>query len=400
MSGAEDALLIWFKSVGLFPQPFSTLEASADPYLVNYTIDHHSFPVAWGDWHSLIFAAAGGGKTALRANVIQSCWIGHETNRPFPISYIPAYLAWGHIVPTLEEHLSALVQAGGMQLLLSLAHNPHWFLRLTHSDRQRIRFILDLNLPGRLGVFIDPCRESRSLEPLRSRFSPAFIQPDQPTPAAFLEFFDVLESSPSVHLPSLTALDRWVGFQEALLDILGFPAIYILLDSFDATQETATHPQTIVDFFAPFVPHLRSWAGRKIFIKSFLPLETRTALESHYPDILELSQSISLQWTASLLSEMIRRRIYFASEGRYGSLAPISSPDLREPEMILAKGITPLPREMLLLTKQIMLSAALHGGNSPKISRRDMEAGMQRYRQSYLPPNLKYPKDRRNYDTG
>ncbi len=386
VGGAETALLVWFKAVGLSPQPFSTLEASADPHLVNYSIDHYSFPVAWGDWHSFIFASAGGGKTALRANVVQSCWIGHETNRPFPISYIPAYLSWGHIVPTLDEHLSAIVQAGAMQLLLSLSHHPHWFMRLTGSEQEKIRIILDLNLPGPLRAFIQPCRESLSLEPLRNRFSPALVPRDQPEPTAFLPFFDLLDSIQPSALPNLPVLGRWVEFQDALLDILGFPAIYILLDSFDATQETATVPQTIVYFFAPFLPHLRNWAGRKTFLKSFLPLETQPALMAQYPSIFELSQSVSLQWTADLLSEMIRRRIFFSSEGNYGSLAPISAPDLREPELILAKEIIPLPREMLLLTKQVMISAAMRGGKNPKISHQDIEMGIQRYRQGYFPP--------------
>lgn len=382
---AEHALLDWFNSIGLLPQPFSTLEASADPYLINYSIDHHSFPIAWGEWHSLIFASAGGGKTALRAGVVQSCWIGQETNRPFPISYIPPFLAWGHISPNLDEHLSALLQAGTMQLLLTLAHHPRWFMRLSKQHQEKIRIALDLNLPGPLNTFIKPCQESQSLEQLRSRFSPALLPPEQPEPSAFLEFFEALENFSPSSTSSSTPLDCWVSLLEILLDILNFPAIYILLDSFDATQETATQPKTIANFFSPLMPHLKSWGMRKVFIKSFLPVETRPELELRHPALFELSQSVTLQWTLPLLSDMIRRRVYFASEGRYGSLAPFSLPDLREPEMLLAKEVNLLPREMLLLTKQVMIQAAIHGGKNPKISHQDVQAGIQKYRDVYLP---------------
>lgn len=385
VNGAENALRNWFNAAGLFLQPFSALEASADPYLINYSIENRSFPIAWGDWHSLIFASAGGGKTALRASVVQSCWIGRETNRPFPISYTPPFLAWGHISPNLDEHLSALVQSGTLQLLLMLAHHPHWFMRLSQQHQEKIRIALDLNLPGPLNTFIKPCQESQSLDPLRARFSPALLPPDQSEPAAFLEFFRTLENIQYSTTSNPTPLDCWVGLLEILLDIFKFPAVYILLDSFDATQETATQPKTISNFFAPLMPHLRSWEMRKVFVKSFLPMETQPELERQHPVLFELSQSVTLKWTLPLLSDMIRRRVFFASEGKYGSLAPLASPDLREPEMLLAIEIPPLPREMLLLTKQVMLQAATRRGKNPKISYDDIQAGIQRYRYGYFP---------------
>lgn len=384
-NSTEHALSDWFNIMGLLPQPFSTLEASADPYLINYSIDHRSFPVAWGEWHSLIFASAGGGKTALRAGVVQACWIGQETNRPFPISYIPPFLAWGHISPNLDEHLSALLQAGTMQLLLALSHHPHWFMRLPRQQKEKICIALDLNLPGPLITFIKPCQESQDLGPLRSRFSPALLPLEQPESSVFLEFFAALEKFSFSSSSNSTPLDRWVGFLEILLDVLGFPAVYILLDSFDATQETATQPKTIANFFSPLMSHLNSWGMRKVFIKSFLPIETKPELEKQHPPLFELSQSVTLTWTLPLLSDMIRRRVFFASEGKYGSMAPLALPDLREPEMLLSKEIAPLPREMLLLTKQVMIQAAAHIDKNPKISYQDIEAGIVTYRERYLP---------------
>jgi hypothetical protein len=85
----------WLRWAGFRFDPFGPLDAAADPHLSEYLVGHEVFARVWGDGISWVFAPAGGGKTALRISVMQACWIGQETNRPFPIPYVPPFLAWG-----------------------------------------------------------------------------------------------------------------------------------------------------------------------------------------------------------------------------------------------------------------------------------------------------------------
>ncbi|MBK8050168.1 MAG: hypothetical protein IPK16_25535 [Anaerolineales bacterium] len=55
---------------------------------------------------------------------------------------------------------------------------------------------------------------------------------------------------------------------------------------------------------------------------------------------------------------MIRRRAYVATDGDFGSLDAISSPELRDVETTLARIPKPLPRELIWLVNQLLYVAA------------------------------------------
>jgi len=190
--GFGNAVEAWLETIGLSFDPFSALEASSDSHLSSYFIGHEAFNVAWGNWNSIIFAPGGGGKTALRAHVIQSFWVGQETNRPFPISYLPPYTKWGHTKPSLEEHILSISQSGSEYLLLALVHRPHWYFRLSEAEKQIVKNALVWNLPGPILSYLKPCRESGSLDPLREKFPPVSLPPDPPEVNVLYDFIDAL----------------------------------------------------------------------------------------------------------------------------------------------------------------------------------------------------------------
>lgn len=372
---------LWLKAIGLSFDPFSALEASSDAHLSSYFIGHKAFEIAWGDWNSIVFAPAGGGKTALRAQVIQAFWVGQETNRPFPISYIPPFIRWGHTTPSAEEHLLAISQSGAEYLLLALAHRPHWYLRLSAAEKMDVANALAWNLPGPLASYLRPCRASGSLEPLQEKFSPVALPPDPPEAQILVEFLNALNVTGAPSTRS-TVSKRWTLLLDVLLNTLKFPSIYILLDGLDATQEMVGTPSLSVEFFSSLVPFLPAWVSRRVFLKSFIPIETRSPLQEASLDFVRRSQITTIEWTPALLAEMIRRRVYSASEGEYGSLGPFSSPEVRDPEIELARAIIPLPREMLVLTSRVLVDVIERADQNPKITSADVESAIAWYRQT------------------
>ncbi|MBU1662352.1 MAG: hypothetical protein KKD28_12870, partial [Chloroflexi bacterium] len=181
---------------------------------------------------------------------------------------------------------------------------------------------------------------------------------------------------------------RWEGLLDVLLDVLHLPAVYILLDGLDGVGETADDPAAAVYCLSSLMPFIPEWTKRRVYFKAFIPIETRPILEREYPIIIEASQIVALEWTPALLAEVVRRRVYVASEGAYGSLGPLASPDIRDIETVLAKASLPLPREILVLTRRVLFERARRTGISPKLQSEDVEFAIQWY-QGNKPQGLK-----------
>jgi hypothetical protein len=369
----SDSLRDWLEWLGLRFDPFGPLDAASDPHLGEYLVGHEVFAHVWGDWPSWVFAPPGGGKTALRVRTSQACWVGQETNRPFPIPYVPQYLSWGHASPSLDDHLSALARAGAVALLLALAHRPHWLFRLDEGARQNVRDILEWNLPGPLSGYLDLCRQSGSLLPLREVLDPSFVLPDPPDAATLNRWCDVLDAAFESDLrPSPVA--RWNNLRRLLLDTLGFRSIYVLVDGLDAAPETATDAQAMVDCLAPLVPLADDWAEQRAFVKGFLPTEAQ-----RFVSVFTRARAATIHWTPELLAKVIQRRVYVASEGAFDSLDAVASPALRDIEMVLAEAVLPLPREILVLTRRVLEEHVQRAGSSGRIQEQDVDAAIRWY---------------------
>jgi len=369
----------WLYASGLRPEPFTTLESSADPNLGYYLVGHEAFAAAWGSWHSLVFAPPGGGKTALRVQTARACWVGQETNRPFPLPYTIPFLQWGHASPSLDDHLSALIRAAAQYLLLTLAHRPHWFFRLDSAARHLIQRVWDNELPGPLSDYLAPCRETRSLAPLCEAFPPAFVPPDPPSPAMILQFCDALEKTFLNQSGPRSVADRWNRLLDVLSDILGFPAVYILLDGLDGAPETTNDPVAGLNCLAPILPSIPVWLEERVFLKAFLPSETRVHIGGRFPNLTPFFQTAEMRWAPDSLAEVVRRRVYFASEGSFSSLIAIASPALSDLEITLAKAVLPLPREIIVLTHRLLSNAAQRDPINARIEEVDLKNALRWY---------------------
>ena len=240
----------WLEWLGLRFDPFGPLDAASDPRLGEYLVGHEAFVRVWGDWPSWVFAPPGGGKTALRVRTAQACWVGQDTNRPFPVSYIPPFLSWGHTSPSLDDHLAALARAGAVALLLALAHRPHWLFRLDDEACRTVREALDWNLPGPLSDYLARWRQSGSLHSLRDSLDPTFLLPDPPDGDTLLRWCDALDAVPGGDSRPAPAA-RWDSLCDLLLGALEFRSIYLLIDGLDAAPETIADAQAMVDCLAP-----------------------------------------------------------------------------------------------------------------------------------------------------
>jgi len=371
----------WLRWAGFRFDPFGPLDAAADPHLSEYLVGHEVFARVWGDGISWVFAPAGGGKTALRISVMQTCWIGQETNRPFPIPYVPPFLAWGHARPSEEEHLMALTRSGARALFLAMAHRPHWFFRLDVSERQDIANLFQWNLSGPLSVYLNLCRQSRQISPLREVLDPTFVMRDPPDEVTLQQWCDELESALAFQ-PAPPPAERWAHLL-AVLKMLGFPSVYILADGFDGAPETIDNPMMIVDCMRPLLHRAEKWAQDNVFLKAFLPTETFPLLAEQFPLLLSDHVAV-IHWTPDLLAEIIRRRVYVASGGNFGSLDAVASPALRDVETALARSVMPLPREMLVLTRQVIEEHVRREGAEGLLTGEDVEAAILQYTQGNL----------------
>lgn len=375
----------WLASAGLSFNPFKVLEASADSHLLSYLVGHDAFEAAWGEWTSFIFAPAGGGKTALRSRITQACWATQQTNRPFPLVYSPPFLKWGHVTPTLDDHIAALTEAGALYLLLILFHRPHWFMELSKEEKYIIRNIFDSCLPGPLESYLGACDAVNNVSPFSEKFQPASLPPDSPSGIILKEFISALRKTPTKFTSARSeTIVLWKTFTDVIINVLQIPAIYILLDGLDSTSSTAENPDVAVNVIEPILRESLQWASQKVYFKAFIPIETRPQLEKRHSNLVNQSQTVDLIWTPDLLAEVIRRRVYVASRGEFGSLSAIASPPLFDFELTLAKQVFPLPREILALTHRVINDSASRGNLISMITEEDFYTALQWYKSNNI----------------
>lgn len=377
----ERHLQAWLEQIGLAFSPFFFTESSHDPWLNSYLVGLEAFAVAWGDWPALVFAPPGGGKTALRVRAYHACWIGQETNRPFPIPYEIPFLDWGHARPDINDYLASLSERTAQTLLLSLIYRPHWFLNLPTAAKRRLTAALAHNLPAPFALYQGPWEETRDLSAVCAPFPPAFLPPD-PVPEAEVErLFKGLAEAQPVKFDELTPAARWQQLVGVLQEDLEFPSIYVLFDSLDGAPDTLEDPQAATNCLGPLFSMIPEWSLKQVYLKGFLPLELDPLLGNGYPGAYRLCRRVTLDWTPDLLAEVIRKRVYFASQGTFGSLGPLCVPGIQDLETVLAREVKPLPREIIVLTRYVLEAHVRDHRERPKIDRTDIEFALNRYRE-------------------
>jgi hypothetical protein len=371
----------WLKNLGFRYDPFQYLEASSDPHLGEYIVGHEIFAVAWDEAPAVIYAPAGGGKTTMRIYTTRACWIGLGGFHPFPIPYLfQAYSTDGQ-APSWDEHARRLVQASATSLLISLSFRPEIFLALDSASRRELGRILTDSLPGSLSHYLSILRDSGKPFTLSRLLNRAYVLPNPPDHERLLDFCDAIEDSISDELTTSSSPDNdFERIAQLLLGPLGFRSIFVLVDGVDAFPETVSAPGVVVDWMASLLEKVPEWLKHRIFLKSFIPSEVQPLLTDRLAGNLPVIRHARLEWTSSLLAEMIHRRVFAATGGEFGSLDAVSSPALRDVETQLAQSVIPLPREVLLLVRRV-LAEYVHrtGGSSGFIEPEDITRAKEWY---------------------
>lgn len=363
----------WLQSVGLAFHPFVPLEAGQDPRLSTYLVGHDAFATLWGDWPALLFAPAGGGKSAFRVRLAYACRAGEDGRRIFAIVYhLP------HRPLSYAAHLHTICRAAAHELLLELAWRPGWFEALDKTARQEIRRALDWNAPGLLGHFLPQLRAEGSPLPIVMAFDPsAAYLPNPPAPARVRALCDALQALAVATEAPPSPEERFSHLLRVTFSVLKRQALYLLVDSVDAHSDTLHAPATALEWLRPLTARFSSWEQQRLFPKLFLPGEYDNFLDRER--LTWQTKSTKIVWTPELLVGMLQARVRAASGGEFDSLDAISSPALQRVEELLAAQVRPNPRELLVLTGRVLLEHVRRAGSLGLLEPQDLEAATSAY---------------------
>lgn len=377
---------LWLDHFGFHFDPFEHVEASAEPNLNRYLIGHDAFSIAWSEAPALIFSPPGGGKTALRIYTSRACWTGGGGYQPFPIHYhLPHYFKSSNF-STLEEHLQKIVHSSANALFLAFTYYPHIFLRA--SDSMRLHFVQFIsNWIPNLDYYLEILRTENQPDIVATQIDSSYVlhqTPDVSLLKLMCESFSKYLTEEKLPVsPSIQRVFKQV--MAWLTQDLGFRAVYVLLDGVDGFPELAKSPgfaaQSLFNLFA----NAPDWTKAHIFVKGFLPLEIRVYLQKRLGKQWSAFSRVELKWDEAMLADMIRRRVYVATEGEFASFNAVSSlPTVQDLELELARAVNPLPREVLVLVRQVLFEYETRWGKNiaslQRIQNEDIDNAVAWYR--------------------
>ncbi len=369
-------LQAWLQDVGLQFDPFVHLESASDPHLLQYTVVHEGLARIWEPGDALIFAPVGGGKTALR---LYATW--HSLRSLYAFFAIPYVLPkhWDAFPPSdFEAHGRALTYATTNAILTILLTFPQRFLTLPDTMQKTLSLLLWRTQPE-LGWILTQWKEGPWEATLASLLPPAlrrgFLPPSQKRLHHVIARIEAHRVSPdaSIAWRSLHALF------EILHDHFGYRAIHILVDGVDAYSETNRREgeREGARWLARWLTGFREFFRAPIYVKVFAPEMIRPdfrMLEMPWPEA-------HLQWTSGMLVEMLRRRLYVASQGRFDSLDALAEIELEDLDRRLAHMASPsTPREVLWLVHRLFIEHSRSHNPLDLFGEKDVRRLEERYR--------------------
>ncbi len=353
----------WVRHLGLAYNPFAHFEASTDPHLGDYLVNHQAFPTVWGATPALVFAAHGGGKTAMRLYTARQCWTEY---RAFPVSYLLPIHGEFHSGVTLEQHLQVITRAVAISIFIALAFRPTLYLGLDPSQRHSLIDAMGDLLPAPVPYYLEILETEGTPTALPSHFNTAYLFAELPEREPLLAFCaalkaDSVSNGTGTPLPAREQLTRQLA---TIFEITHLPTIDLLVDGVDGAPETFGNPLAQADWLAPLIQHAEVWRSHNLLLKAFVPLDARPVLLERFASSLRDFHQTELVWESENLAELLRRRLYAASGGQINSLDAFAGPGLSGVEATVAQHIIPLPREALLFISRILENYAERVGET------------------------------------
>lgn len=319
--------------------PFKYLDSTHDVHLQEYLVIPKTVEIALSDQPVAVFAQPGGGKSALR--IYTANFYKDSRGVRFPVTYIPDDYSTEN-----DFHFVGIKKSVARVAFMYLASYPDLFFVLSSSEKRKLKRLL-LDIPLGLDFNLQVLRDASSLSDLEQALG---------TPA-----FSSLPKLNRAHHQLAHELDGEVPSESLSLDstftllntAFGVKSIHILVDGLDGFMETQKS-YTLLTWIAPLLNVLEKWERKNIYLKFFLPMDISDA-----PALTSVGtlRAAALNWDDHLLAEVIRRRVFVATDGIFDSLDAVSALDVRNVELTLARQLQrneKLPRQIILKCQYLL----------------------------------------------
>ncbi len=367
----------WLGSVfGLKFDPFRHPNATEDVRLHEYLVEHELFDGLYQASASLVFAPAGGGKSAFRVRLARACRVGEGGRRLFPVVYdLPKSVITASARELWRAHAVAMLRAGAHELFLRLAYHPFEFDQLALEDQQRVVAVLKAWLQPSFNNVLERVIDCASLEDLALGYDATARWSNPPDETALRSFRQALTTVALVE-DQQASPPTWDEYIELIVARLGYEAIYVLVDGVDAYPETFEQPERTWNLLQPLLDRLGAFAKRDVFLKAFLPLE----MEASCP----LTESVArdrIVWSPDSLRLLLQRRMEAASGMAPAGLNMLGDPGLFDLEERVIRAIRPSPRDALRFVERILLEHVRRHGRTGRLNHEDFQAALDWYGQ-------------------
>lgn len=332
-----------YSAFGFSFDPFEQTDSAKDAHLPEYLVVPAAAQSILADHPAAVFAKPGGGKSALRIYAFN--FYKDSRGLRFPLVYIPETFEARE-----EFHFGNLLRSAAKSVLVYLISYPNLFFGLSPSDRKTIKKIL-ANLPLSESALLSYLRQMEWVSEAESLLGVSALAGGKRIEFLHHEMLAEIQNLPAASVPA--GLEE--TFQSAL-SLFGSKSIHILVDGLDGFAETQS-ARGLLDWIRPLLDKLEKWRRGNVYLKFFLPMNVSDA-----PDLADnpALTAIPLEWDDNLLAQVIRRRVFVASGGRFDSLDAVSAPELRGVELTLARQLKEnekLPRQMILKCANLLRAA-------------------------------------------
>lgn len=387
----NDVEMLELTPFGFMYDPFSHLDASRDPNLIQHLVIPHTASIMLREMPTIVFAPPGGGKSALRLYTEHS--LMDASARSFTITYLPDPDEILPAQPDLEDHFRRLATCTATDLLRHAFNYPSQFMRLPAEERQRVVAALMPHLQVELEYLLDilagenPAQASKTCLEMLGR---EFFLIKFPSAATLQGLVTCLRASVPDKLP-----EQALTFSQLVslaFEVFQIREIFILLDGIDAAPQTIHNPERAAMWLLPLIDHAQALGNQRIYLKAYLTSEIEPALRASYPEGRLPITFATITWDQALLSEVLRRRVSAASGTNFGSLDGISASYLRDVESKIVARLPEnyqLPREAIVITRQIFIEALQRYliGDPAQLVEADLSSAFQWY---YALPNRRH----------
>lgn len=404
--GVNDHIQSWLASWGFVGNPFAIWEAGQEPWLERYFVRRPFYEHLLSSRTSaLVFAARGGGKSALRIMLQSECRPRLATGAIFAISltdFSPMVETLGQKRSfTLNDYLPSIFDTAITNLLEAASELILSGVTISQGDLSEWRYWIESYAPhyGSPRYLLDLLTQHvpNATRTQLQDWTTAAVKGQSPELTrrinALIELWQLLSQvrpvPPSVRLNSPHLVIK--AFVRFIIELLssGYPlckGVYLLVDGIDEYALTQNNPEISATVLQPLLD-LHFLETPHLTVKFFLPIEQRSFLEaSARRDRLEIH---TLFWNEALSDEqandmqkLLRRRIQIFSDGVMQGLDELCAPDLRHwIENALLKESGHSPRNLLRLGNLLFIE---HCRERPQpeseLTHQEWERAVRRFR--------------------